>query len=238
MFNFTPRISRAYEDISGALQEEYKPSSFRMMVVQHSADEEVNRDHCHLMLYGTVVKEEALKRKLNKHFKEPLKGNSDWSWKDTLPMSDNTAFWETGIPGSDPEDQIFKYIRYMIKGDKNNIKYVNNIPDALIDAAANSWCSPVKRTDRVTIVEKVKQLPYQQDVITGAAAEWHKYKNECEEKGISPTLDRVLEMVCNEMRRVSKGINPYMVKELAYAVLFDDLDYRDVVMRKISKDFI
>lgn len=81
--------------------------------------------------------------------------------------------------------------------------------------------------------EKVIRVPYQQAVIAEAGAKWYNYKREQAQTGEYVDKNKLVLFVCEGMRTVSKGINPYMVKELALAVLFDDLDYRDFVLNKI-----
>lgn len=231
MNRFSPRISRPWSDLSGVLVSEVKPSAFRFIVAEHEADEEVNRTHVHCLLYGTVIKEEAFKRRINKHFDPQLKGNADWSWINTLPEVGRTEFWETGDYQSAAECEIFKFVKYILKGKSDTLKYKHNVGDQFIVNAIAAWQQPAAaRPQTLTIIERVKKLPYQQDVITGAAAEWKKYKSTTD----NPDIDELKTIICNEMRRVNKGINPYMVKELAYAVLYDDLDYRVNVLQKIT----
>lgn len=208
-----------------------------MLVVQHNADEEVNRDHCHFLLYNTLIKEEAFKRKIKKSLNIELNGNKDWSWVNKLPSTDRRDFWEDAEPRTADELEIFKYIRYCIKGNKENIKFIANIPQSFLDKAAGDWEPTKIKIEKVVVLEKEKRIPYQQDVIAGAAAQWKKYRDECRESQETPDRKKVIEMVCNEMRRVSKGINPYLVKELAYAVLYDDLDFREVILEKIKYTF-
>jgi len=240
MNRFTPRIHRSWSDLSGVLISEVKPSVFRFIVAQHEADEQVNRTHVHMLMYNTVIKEEAFKRRINKYFDPPLKGNKEWSWTNTLPEVDRAQFWETGDYGSASELEIFKYVKYILKGDISNLKYKHNVGDQFIANAIASWQQPAAANPQtLTIIEKVKRIPYQQDVITGAAAEWKKYKESpgeipLDEIPRSVLLNKLKDIICTEMRRVNKGINPYMVKELAYAVLYDDLDYRDIVLEKIT----
>lgn len=234
--NFTPRISRAYLEISGgyvAVGSDVK----RMLVCQHDADEEVNRTHCHALFYNTLIKDEALKRRIKKATKLDLKGNEDWSWVSKLPSTTREEFWEDAEPVSKDELEIWKYVRYMIKGDKNTIVMSQNIPQTFIDKAAGSWEPAKVKLETVMVFEKVKKIPYQQDVIAGASAEWKKYKDFCKANGDYIDKKKIIDIVCDEMRRVSKGINPYLVKELAYAVLYDDLDFREVVLERIKYIF-
>lgn len=74
------------------------------------------------------------------------------------------------------------------------------------------------------------KVPFQQAVIADAAADWYNYKRDNDDID----KDVLKKFVCDSMRKHGRGINQYLVKELAYAVLYDDLDYRDYVLNKIS----
>lgn len=82
--------------------------------------------------------------------------------------------------------------------------------------------------------EKVIKVPFQQSVIATAAADWSNYKRQCKLDGNTIDIQLLKTYVCNAMREHGRGINQYLVKELAYAVLYDDLDYRDFVLNKIQ----
>ena len=235
--NITGRVSRPYVDISSAIVEiNYKVG--RILVCQHDADEEVNRDHIHLLFYNSLIKQEAVKRTFKRTLNKDFKGNKDWSFVETLPSSDRKEFW---IDGDDPvcrdEEEIFKYIKYIIKGKKENIRFSFNIGQPLIDKATEAWTTKTTaKEEKLVIIERVKKIPYQQEVIAITTAEWIKYKKEQPEDR-TPEISAIIPMVCKAMREVNRGINPYIVKDIAYAVLFDDLDFRDVVLRKIEKIF-
>lgn len=235
MHRFTPRITRSYSDLSGAFVQDIQPSVFRLIVCEHEADEEVNRTHVHCLLYNSVIKEEAFKRRINKHFETQLKGNSDWSWVNKLPESDNNEFWQTGDYGTANEFQIFKYIKYCLKGNINNLKLKNNIGDRFIAEAIAAWDNNSNKTDAEAVTfEKVKKVPFQQNVISHAAPLWKQYKDKCKEENTQPELQKLKDIVCQEMVNLSKGINPYLVRELCYAILYNDLDYKDHVLNKIT----
>lgn len=86
--------------------------------------------------------------------------------------------------------------------------------------------------------EKVVKVPYQQAVIADAAADWYNYKRLCKEKNEDPNYMEVVDFVCKGMRQHGRGINPYLVRELSYAVLHDDLEYRERILKKIKCDFV
>lgn len=229
--NFTPRITRPYADLSAAILD-IKVSSFRTIVCQHEADGEINNTHIHALLYNCSIKEEAFKRQINKHFIDPLKGNKDWSWVSKLPSTERNEFWIDAEPLCAKEKEIVTYVTYMLKGDKNNLVYKNNVPDTFIDKCVSNWNDKTK-IEKITMIVKEKKVPYQQDVMAGAAAEWLNYCKSLPESQ-SPDMTKLKEIICVEMRRVSKGINVYLIRDIAMAILFDNLDYRQMVLDKIK----
>ena len=229
--NFTPRITRPWSDLSNVIID-IKVSSFRTIVCQHEADGEINNTHIHALLYNCSIKEEAFKRQINKHFSTPLKGNKDWSWVSKLPSTERQEFWIDAEPLTGKEKEIVTYVTYMLKGDKNNLVYKDNVCDAFIDKCVSLWENRTK-VDKITLIVKEKKIPYQQDVISGAAAEWLNYCKSLPETQ-SPSMDKLKELICIEMRRVSKGINIYLIRDIAMAILFDNPDYRQMVLEKIK----
>lgn len=78
------------------------------------------------------------------------------------------------------------------------------------------------------------RVPFQQQVIAIASAEWYKYKKECKDQGFVIDKHEVIEFVCKAMREVSRGINEYLLKDICNAILFDDLDYRSNVLQRLK----
>lgn len=81
---------------------------------------------------------------------------------------------------------------------------------------------------------KQPRVPYQQQVIAIASAEWYKYKKECKDNDYQVCKHELIEMVCKAMREVSRGINEYLLKDLCNAILFDDLDFRSQVLQRLK----
>lgn len=82
--------------------------------------------------------------------------------------------------------------------------------------------------------DKVIKVPFQQLVIATASAKWYEYKRECKEAGKKEDKQLIVDYVCEAMVQNGKGINQYLVKELTYAILHEDLDYRELILRKIK----
>lgn len=235
-YNYAPRITRFFTDVSNALQE-WCNLSQRFLVVQHNADEKVKQTHLHIAIWGSDIKEEALKRKFNSHMTEKLSGNEDWKWT-SKKYPNFPAFDRDFIePANNGEEQIRKYIKYCLKGDLSRVRMSKNISKELMEAARDDWIvKDDTKTPDVIVVEhkRVTQPPYQQLVIAEAAAKWYNYKNECKTNDTIIDKQQLKLFVCEAMRSVSRGINQYLVKDLAWAILFDDLDFRDYVLNKIS----
>lgn len=94
------------------------------------------------------------------------------------------------------------------------------------------------RTINIEKEEKIPKLSFQQNVIADALFDWIKYKKACRENDEEPLKVQVCDFVVAAMRKHGKGINPFMVKDLAYAVLYDDMEYRDIVLAKIKSGFL
>lgn len=237
-FNYAPRVTRSFHDVSNALQG-WQDVSTRFIVCQHDADAKVKKTHIHLGIWGSDIQEEALKRKFNAHFPAaPLSGNEDWKWKSKkhpIVCKFTNDFIE---PSNKDEEGVFQYLKYCIKGDLTRVKMVKNIPTDLLKAAAEAWVEKDNSDKPPEVVfvmppKKSPTIPYQQLVIADAAAEWRNYKDICKDEGSLPNKREVIKFVCDSMRKHSKGINVFLVRDLVYAVLYDDLDFREIVLQKI-----
>lgn len=176
--------------------------------------------HYHILIEDVSVGEQTLRNAVKANFKIPPAGkgrNNKYyallsDWKDPSYICKyNHILRSKGYS----EKQIMEYV---ISGKK---KYLDKVKEAeLSGEVAPAALSPKK--------EKVVKVPFQQAVIASASADWYNYKRQG-----GSSIDELKEFVCNAMREHSKGINVYMVRDLAYAVLYDDLDHRDYVLNKI-----
>lgn len=113
---------------------------------------------------------------------------------------------------------------YVISGRKKYLEKLERTP------AENSVTAGQKST-----TAKTPRVPYQQQIISIASAEWYKYKRECGYKlTAGEAKDKVIEFVCAAMREVSRGINEYLLKDLVYGVLYDDLDFRETLLNRLK----
>lgn len=246
MLQHAPRVTVVYADVSGACIEWLDRCQVGI-VCQHDADKKVNKTHIHLGMWGCDVKEEALKRMFNKKTQLGLSGNEDWKWKSKrfpagLPPWEPPEKTPSGliIPGKG-WDQNFRYLTYCIKGDLSRVKYVKNISQDILEEASEAWADFKEKslTSGRTEVHiehiKVRAPPYQQTVIADAAIMWYDYKKKCREDNDPIERMKVVDFVCAAMRKVSKGLNPHMIRDLSYAVLYDDLDYRELMVKRVKE---
>lgn len=81
---------------------------------------------------------------------------------------------------------------------------------------------------------KTPRIPYQQQIISIAYAEWMKYKKQCRDEGVQEDRYQVIELVCKAMREVSRGINAYLLQDICNAILYDDPDYREQTLQRLK----
>lgn len=81
---------------------------------------------------------------------------------------------------------------------------------------------------------KCPRIPYQQEIIAIAYADWLNYKKKCaiEELQIHP--HEVVDFVCKAMREKSRGINSYLLQDIVNAILYDDPDFRERTLQRLK----
>lgn len=185
-----------------------------------------NNHHYHIYLFGLERNDDAMRRYLGKHLpskecyavsmncgkkkKRPIEPQGAYTYGTTMALIDHN--WSKGFSNEELE-KFQQFAKDFYKGSKE---------------------PPVEVPQKK---EKVVRVPYQQAVVATAAADWINYKKEQEqeEKQVKPA--DVVQFVCNAMREHGRGINPYLVKDLGYAVLYDDLDFRERILNKLKYEF-
>lgn len=114
-------------------------------------------------------------------------------------------------------------LEFVVLGKKKYLDKVEKTPAENSVTAVKSSTAP-----------KSQRIPYQQQIIAIASADWYKYKKECKEQGFEVNKYELVEFVCKAMREVSRGINEYLLKDICNAVLFDDLDYRTQTLDRLK----
>lgn len=115
-------------------------------------------------------------------------------------------------------------MEYVISGKK---KYLDKVKRVELSGEVAPATSP----------KQSPKVPFQQAVIADATADWYNYKRKCHDNDEEPVRSKVCEFICTAMIKNGKGINQYLVKELSFAILHEDLDYRDLILAKI-KSFV
>jgi len=96
--------------------------------------------------------------------------------------------------------------------------------------------TPAEHSVTAVVKAKSPRIPYQQDVIARAYADWINYKKKCKEEGVEEDRYEVIDMVCKAMREVSKSLNEYLIRDICNAVLYDDPEWRNHVLRRLKSN--
>jgi len=158
MNSHAPRLAIPYVDISGLVQI-WANECEQLIVYEHAADSKVKKTHCHLLMLGCRVKEEALKRMLYKELPQykSLKGNALWSWVHEK--------WQKAQLG---DSYNLAMITYYSKGTLRP-KYVKNIPDNIVEEHRAKWVNPpsidVQSSDKYNEWEAICKDFFKEDYI-------------------------------------------------------------------------
>jgi len=138
-YNFAPRITIPWCDVS-AVQAVWTECATLVVAYEHEADAKVKSTHCHFLILGSTVQEEALKRKFKSvisNIPVHLKGNGLWKW------------------ASDYGEPNKKFITYMSKG-KLQPKYYYGIALDEIETYRLKWVEPNRSLHDLGTAEPVK----------------------------------------------------------------------------------
>lgn len=233
-------IFRGFKDVK-SLGELWQTKCHALAIAQHNADGKTRRVHCHFAIVAPNDKMDTMRKQIRD---AGFKGRGNY-WITDIVMEGKHA----GEPL-----RFTPLLKYITKGSSFNVKFQHNISNEMVDYAASLWIN--KSTDKVEssgelsgkvapAPKKPPKVPYQQQVIALASADWYNYKRDLSGIDIKmacgrPNIEarvKLIEFVCKAMRDVSRGINPYLIEDLARAILYDDLDYREYVVKNIfSRD--
>lgn len=82
MPDYAIRVTLPFEDCSGSILAWFGRASSGV-VYEHEADADIKQTHIHIVLFGSQVEDEQLKRMFRLLCKTPGKGNGFWSFKET-----------------------------------------------------------------------------------------------------------------------------------------------------------
>jgi len=214
-------------DISGYTFDFLELLSHKYIVAREDTDDDGNPLlHYHILIdteYGIKSVRDAAKTAL----KIPPAGRGK-----------NNAFYAL-IPDWKDPGYICKYndvIRQKGYTEKEILDYVISGKKRYLDKVKEVELSGEK-APAAPSPKKPKPVPFQQAVIADAAADWYAYKRKCNEEREIIDISMVCDFICSAMVKNGRGINQYLVKELAFAVLHEDLDYRQIVINRVKAYF-
>jgi len=114
---------------------------------------------------------------------------------------------------------------FVISGKKKYLHKMEKSP-AENSVTAETKSKPTAKTPRI---------PYQQQIISIAAADWYNHKKRLrEENACNADAYDLPQFVMKAMREVSRGINEYLLQDICNAILYDDLDFRERTLERIK----
>lgn len=213
--DYAIRVSRPYADLSGIVSL-WKDRAQAVIVYEHSADEEVNRTHIHMLLVDVDVKDERLKR-IAHTIDSTLSGNKDWSFKLTTTNVD-------------------KYITYMTKG-RLSPMFVKNFSLDRLEELRLQWVEekpPPPGTSPASPVSTKCNRPTHFEIFGEMLADYYNIKKTQES---IPTEAQVIELIVLVLRQHKMKSHPKMVSEFMAMIAYDDHDTREAYYRSIRHFF-
>lgn len=226
-------IFREYKDLSG-IARIWSESCDAVAIAQHGSTDPKKRTHCHFMLVAPKHKADTMRKQVRTYVPDLEKRQGQF-W-----LSENV---QKGVFKGKPYDR-HELLKYMTKGNVFNVKYQFNVTDEEVYNAASKYVKhseqieSAKAEERALAVKKLR-VPITQQVINLATERWliHRKKFIFFNDGKAPPQD-ILEIVEDAYIEVNKGLNPYHIRDIAYAVLYKDSDYKayikDVIKSQIK----
>ena len=120
MNSYAPRLSVSYAEFEPVAQL-WADICQQIVVYEHEADASVNRTHIHVLIIGSEVKAEQLKRIFKKTLPDiKASGNEFWKWESKFGTPDES------------------FITYMSKGHLRP-KYLKNISEEIVEERRKQW---------------------------------------------------------------------------------------------------
>jgi len=222
---FTPHPV-GLEDISG-WSFDYLQKYERYIVCREDKDKQGHSVpvHYHIFIettYGEATIRQATKESLRLPAGGRGKNNGYYSlipdWKDPGYICKYNAIL---VSKGYTEKEIMDFV---ISGKNKYLLKVEKTP------AENSVTAGQKST-----TPKSPRIPYQQEIISIAYAEWIKLKKSRLEADMTQVdVYDLVPIVCKAMREKSRGINAYLLQDICNAILFDDPDYQERTLQRLK----
>lgn len=173
MSNYHVIIHREWGDISGGVAEVFAKLE-KYAVAEHPIEGKATRIHCHSLAYGVPVKTEALRRKFGKQL-PGINGN------DRIILD----YYEDRQGVKHKVDD--KGLIYILKGDRNRLKYYKGFTEEQIEEAVRAWKNfPSNETAKSSVnKEKPKDL-------SGNKTDWMIIQDMVADIQALPVLDVIL----------------------------------------------
>lgn len=137
--NYAVRITRAFESFNDMAAVKLANACDKLVIVEHPADDQVKRTHCHMLLIGCKVSTDTLKNWFKKVFGNVDK--SDWSFK----TADSNA------------EGLTQYMVYCLKG-KYDPRFNNLFESSIIDELKSKWIDPAQARLKLQEGKLVKEI--------------------------------------------------------------------------------
>lgn len=227
-------IFREYKDLSG-IARIWSESCGAVAIAQHGSTDPKKRTHCHFMLVAPKHKADTMRKQVRTYVPDLEKRQGQF-W-----LSENV---QKGVFKGKPYER-HELLKYMTKGNVFNVKYQFNVTDEEVYNAASKFINhsvqieAAKAEDRATQIKKLK-VPLITQVINLVEDKWIPYskKYKVQHEGHAPPIADLLPMICDSYRELHRGINPYQIRDVAYAVLYDDSDFKQRILSKIKSTIL
>lgn len=207
------RVSRAFEELVSF----WDKIDTQLIVYEHTADDEVNRTHCHFLL-ETTVSTDTLKNWIKQALDLKVFPRTDWSFKTTYKDDDDEVH---------PVD--FEFITYMSKGNLD-ANLCQGFDETQLESYKSKW-KPTKKYKGLKQFKLISEKPetQRQRVATMLQpvidANHHTYRD---------ILDHILQVIKRERIVVGR----YKIRDyFDYVVLHSKRDVSNDFARELLQMF-
>lgn len=207
-------------DISGHSFDWLIDKSTRLLIGKETKTKQGEDTEPHYHIYAEIegVIDDTVRNNLQKSLCIPKGGRGknnkyyaiDWDWKDPSYVC---KYDDVVVTKGFTEPQLLELVvlgkaRYLQKEKKEETVV---------------WVQPPKKVSINKDKEIMKEL-----------YEWYMVQKHADTEMMGPTKKEMIDRCCWLTRKYDKGINPYKIRDLVLAVMYDTGDYAQEVVNKIS----